>query len=183
MQCSPARRADRRALGLGFPPVFTIWTEIDLVWMSLFTTDPPRLPAPTSASADRHRDRAFPPGHTPSQSFGSDPPPRSRLSPLWTLECVVRGNVGIHRNPKPIQVDGSRPRRVSWQGFPGSSLSRTLASYGASTVARTSGRGHVVIEVGKTLNPGFPFSLTLKCPLLCSVPSTKVLNTVHSWWR
>ncbi len=26
---------------------------------------------------------------------------------------------------------------------------------------------------------GFPL-LTLKCPLLCSVPSTKVLNTVHS---
>jgi hypothetical protein len=29
---------------------------------------------------------------------------------LWTLECVVRGNVGIHRAPKAIQVDGSRPR-------------------------------------------------------------------------
>ena len=27
---------------------------------------------------------------------------------------------------------------------------------------------------------GFPL-LTLKCPLLCSVSSTKVLNTVHSW--
>ena len=47
---------------------------------------------------------------------------------LWTLECVFRGNVGIHRAPKAIQVDGSRPRRVSWQGFPGSSLSGTLAS-------------------------------------------------------
>ena len=30
---------------------------------------------------------------------------------LWTLECVFRGNVGIHRAPKAIQVDGSRPRR------------------------------------------------------------------------
>jgi hypothetical protein len=29
---------------------------------------------------------------------------------------------------------------------------------------------------------GFPL-LTLKCPFLCSAPSTKVLNTVHSWWR
>jgi len=27
---------------------------------------------------------------------------------------------------------------------------------------------------------GFPL-LTLKCPLLCSVSSTKMLNTVHSW--
>jgi hypothetical protein len=65
---------------------------------------------------------------------------------LWTLEWVVRGNVGIHRARKVIQVDGSRPRRVSWQGFPGSSLSGTLASYGASAVARTSGRGHVAEE-------------------------------------
>jgi len=62
---------------------------------------------------------------------------------LWTLECVFRGNVGIHRAPKAIQVDGSRPRRVSLPGFPCSSLSGTLASYGASAVARTSGRGHV----------------------------------------
>jgi hypothetical protein len=62
---------------------------------------------------------------------------------LWTLECVLRGNVGIHRVPKAIQVDGSRPRRVSLPGFPRSSLSGTLASYGASAVARTSGRGHV----------------------------------------
>ena len=51
---------------------------------------------------------------------------------LWTLECVLRGNVGIHRVPKAIQVDGSRPRRVSLPGFPRSSLSGTLASYGAS---------------------------------------------------
>jgi hypothetical protein len=58
------------------------------------------------------------------------------------LECVLRGNVGIHRAPKAIQVDGSRPRRASLPGFPRSSLSGTLASYGASAVARTSGRGH-----------------------------------------
>ncbi len=62
---------------------------------------------------------------------------------FWTLECVFRGNVGIHRAPKTIQVDDSRPRRVSLRGFPCSSLSGTLASYGASAVARTSGRGHV----------------------------------------
>ena len=68
-----------------------------------------------------------------------DPQPQ----PLWTLECLFRGNVGIHRAPKAIQVDGSRPRRVSLPGFPRSSLSGTLASYGASAVARTSGRGHV----------------------------------------
>ena len=39
-----------------------------------------------------------------------------------------------------------------------------FASYGASAVTRTSGRGHVaeaktnVIEGGRVLNPGFPFS-------------------------
>ena len=89
-----------------------------------------------------------------------DPQPQ----PLWTLECLFRGNVGIHRAPKAIQVDDSRPRRVSLIGFPNSSLSGTLVSYGASAVTRTSGRGHVeeaktnVIEVGRVLNPGFPFS-------------------------
>ncbi len=70
--------------------------------------------------------------HAHARSFG-----------LWTLECVFHGNVGIHRAPKAIQVDGSRPRRVSLRGFPGSSLSGTFESYGASAVARTSGRGHV----------------------------------------
>jgi len=47
---------------------------------------------------------------------------------FWTLdfECVFRGNVGIHRAPKAIQVDGSRPRRVSLLGFPCSSLSGTF---------------------------------------------------------
>jgi len=63
---------------------------------------------------------------------------------LWTLECLFRSNVGIHRARKSIQVDGSRPPRGSWHGFPGSPLSGTLASYGAATVARTSDRGHVV---------------------------------------
>ena len=33
---------------------------------------------------------------------------------LWTLEWVFRGNVGIHRAHKAIQVDGCRPRRGSW---------------------------------------------------------------------
>ena len=50
-----------------------------------------------------------------------------------------------------------------WVGgsFP---VRNSFASYGASTVTRTSGRGHVeeaktnVIEVGRVLNPGFPFS-------------------------
>jgi hypothetical protein len=47
---------------------------------------------------------------------------------------------------------------------PDSLLSGTLASYGASAVARTSDRGRVVevkpffIEVCGALNPGFPFS-------------------------
>jgi hypothetical protein len=47
---------------------------------------------------------------------------------------------------------------------PGSILSGTLASYGASAVDRTSDRGRVVevkpffIEVCGALNPGFPFS-------------------------
>jgi len=65
------------------------------------------------------------------------------VSRLWTLECLFRSNVGIRRAHKAIQADGSRPRRGSWRGFPGSPLSGTLSSYGASAVARTSGRGHV----------------------------------------
>ena len=39
-------------------------------------------------------------------------------SSSWTLECLFRSNVGIHRARKAIQVDGSRPRRRSWLRFP-----------------------------------------------------------------
>ena len=35
------------------------------------------------------------------------PPLPTAVVCLWTLECVLCGNVGIHRAPKAIQVDGS----------------------------------------------------------------------------
>ena len=38
---------------------------------------------------------------------------------LWTLECVLRGNVGIHRAPKAIQVDGSVDCVVGCDGVGG----------------------------------------------------------------
>jgi hypothetical protein len=42
------------------------------------------------------------------------------------------------------QIQGDdNPRRASLRGFPCSSLSGTLVSYGASAVTRTSDRGHV----------------------------------------
>ena len=80
----------------------------------------------------------------PGTLSSREPPPSLVFLGLWTLECLVRSNIGIPRTHKVIQGDGSRPRRMSLQGFPGSFLSGTLSSYGASSVARTSGRGHVV---------------------------------------
>ena len=69
--CPVLRRRRPRVL----LPSSPFWTEIDRVWISLFPPAPPRLPAPTSASADRHRARAFPPGHSSSPSTGSAPGP------------------------------------------------------------------------------------------------------------
>jgi len=42
---------------------------------------------------------------------------RTHAHTLWTLE-LFRGNVGIHRAHKAIQVDGCRPRRMSLLRFP-----------------------------------------------------------------
>ena len=75
--------------------------------------------------------------------------------------AFLRGNGVIHRTQKVIQVyDNShvgRPCEVSLAPpYP-----EPFASYGASAVTRTSGRGHVaeaktnVIEVGRVLNQGF----------------------------
>ena len=118
-------------------------------------------------------------GTLPSVGFG-----------LWTLECVFRGNVGIHRVPKAIQVDGIRPRRVSLLGFPFSSLSGTFASLKLRGLCRRSyfgprtcdGSITIVIEVGRALNPGFPFSPSNVHFCVQSVQS-QALITVHSWWR
>jgi len=52
--------------------------------------------------------------------------PQSPTGPRKLFKEVTAAHVGCH-----------------YSGFPGSFLSGTLASYGASTVARTSGRGHV----------------------------------------
>ena len=52
------------------------------------------------------------PGHRPRMTH------LFLVPPLWTLEWVVRGYVGIHRARKAIQVDGCRPRRMSLRRFP-----------------------------------------------------------------
>jgi hypothetical protein len=76
--------------------------------------------------------------------------PQSPTGPRKLFKEVTAAHVGCH-----------------CAGFPGSFLSGTLASYGASTVARTSDRGHVVevktifIEVFGILNQGFPISSLL----------------------
>ena len=63
----------------------------------------------------------------------------------------------------------------------------SFASYGASAVTRTSDRGHLteeetnVIEVsGVSIRVSKETLLPLNVHL-CSVSSTKMLNTVHSW--
>jgi hypothetical protein len=53
--------------------------------------------------------------------------PQSPTGPRKLFKEVTAAHVGCHCS-----------------GFPGSFLSGTLASYGASTIARTSDRGHVV---------------------------------------
>jgi len=56
----------------------------------------------------------------------------------------VRGHGIIHRAQKAIQGGDCRPRRRSLlRVSPGSLLSGTRLSYGASAVARTSDRGRV----------------------------------------
>jgi len=51
-----------------------------------FPGGPPPLPAPTWASADHRRGRAFPPGHTSSTPSGFAPGPSSRFRlPLWNF--------------------------------------------------------------------------------------------------
>ena len=83
---------------------------------------------------------------------------------LWTLECLFLSNVGIHRAPKAIQVDGSRPRRRSWLRFPWLSPIRNSCElrvlYRRSYFGpRTCGGGITnFCEVSRALNQGFPFS-------------------------
>ena len=61
---------------------------------------------------------------------------------LCLCECLVRGIVLIYRDQKAIQGVTSHCGGHD-RGLPWFALSRTLASYGASTVARVSGRGRV----------------------------------------
>jgi len=80
------------------------------------------------------------------------------------LECLFRSNVGIPRARKSIQGDGSSPRRRSWHSFPGSLLSGTLSSYGASTVDRMGSGVH-------------PFGLwTLECLVRSNVGIPRTLG-------
>jgi hypothetical protein len=91
-----------------------------------------------------------------------------QMDPVWTLEWVFRGYVGIHRAQKAIQVDGCRPRRVSWLRFPWLSPLRNPCElrglYRRSYFGpRTCGGGITnVIEVSGALNQGFPFSPLLR---------------------
>ena len=65
---------------------------------------------------------------------------------LYFVLCSVEGAVTLSSTGAKDRFKEMTPAtsaRVSWQGVPGSSLSGTLASYGASAVFRTSGRGHV----------------------------------------
>ena len=101
--------------------------------------------------------------------------------------AFLRSNGVIHRTQKVIQGDDNghvgRPCEVSLAPpYP-----ELFASYGASAVTRTSGRGHVaeaktnVIEVSWV---SIRVSKETLLPLnvhLCSVSSTKMLNTVPSW--
>jgi hypothetical protein len=90
------------------------------------------------------------------------------MDPVWTLEWVFRGYVGIHRTQKAIQVDGYRPRRVSWLRFPWlSPLQNPCELRGLYRHSyfgpRTCGGGITnVIEVSGALNQGFPFSPLLR---------------------
>jgi len=91
------------------------------------------------------------------------------LPPLWTLECLFRSNVIIHRARKTIQEDDCRLRRRSWLRFPWLSPIRNSfeelrglcrrSCFGPRTCVRgiTNSSKHV-----GALNQGFPFS-----PLQC----------------
>jgi hypothetical protein len=104
----------------------------------------------------------------PSLLFENGAPAPTLLQPdvpvgdgLWLMAAFLRSNGVIHRTRKVIQVDDNghvgRPCEVSLAP----PYQEPFASYGASAVTRTSGRGHVaeaktnVIEVGRVLNQGF----------------------------
>ena len=78
----------------------------------------------------------LPPVHRPVFTF-------HHVVGFGALVLCVGGNGIIHSAHKAIQGDDCCPRQSSRSGFPDSPLSGTLLSYGASTFARTSDRGHV----------------------------------------
>ena len=149
--------------------------------------------APSQRAASAHDSRRDSTAFSRTSAAHNASPCRLKLATrvrfLWTLECVLRGNVGIHRAPKAIQVDGSRPRRVSLPGFPRSALpyQEPLRVTGPlpSLVLRAEDMWRKHKQCHRSWQgsqSGFPL-LTLRCPLSCSAPNTKVLNTVHSWWK
>jgi hypothetical protein len=111
--------------------------------------------------------------------------------PVWMLcaLCLLfRRTAVTHRAHKVIQGGDSCPRRVSWLRFPWLAPIRNpfelrglccRSYFGPRTCGRSINHCHRSWQGSQS---GFPL-LTLKCPLLCSAPSTKVLDTVHSWWR
>jgi hypothetical protein len=106
------------------------------------------------------------------------------------LVLYLRGNCVIHRGIDQLQGDDNghvgRPCEVSLAPpYP-----EPFASYGSSTVTRTSGRGHVVevktnvIEVGGlSIRVSKETLLTLNVHFCVQLPTQRtMLNTVHSWW-
>ena len=94
-------------------PSSPFWTEIDGVWMSLFPTAPPPLPAPTWASAGilLLRRPVLPPVHRPVFAF-------HHVVGFGVLVLCVGGNGIIHSAHKAIQGDDCCPRQSSRLRFP-----------------------------------------------------------------
>jgi len=104
--------------------------------------------------------------------------PRVDLRPC---NCVVT----VSSTGAENQFQGDDNGHASLLGFPCSSLSGTLVSYGASAVTRTSDRGHVAEARNQGHRSGgvpIRVSKEILLPLnvhWCSVSSTKMLKTVH----
>ena len=125
-----------------------------------------------------------------------NPPDIHLIQPVLIGPCFVlcalcflfRRTAVTHRAHKAIQSVDCCPRRVSRLRFPWLSPIRNpfelrglcrRSYFGPRTCGRSINHCHRRWQGSQS---GFPI-LTLKCPLLCSAPSTKVLDTVHSWWR
>ncbi len=131
----------------------------------------------------------------PPWSFGFDDPMQhkhkhipKREEPACILYSVIvlRGNCVIHRGQKPCFKGMTTATSGVLARFPLLlPVRNSFASYGASAVTRTSDRGHVAEARNQGHRSGgvsIRVSKETLLPLnvhLCSVSSTKMLNTVH----